>query len=114
MLYDDQALEEAWQFTKTWTTSERQELRNTVPRLALETPFRDTNVATVALRILNIAKGGLRRRARVNKKGQDETIYLEPLYELIHDKKTVADEILEKFNGSWGGSIDKIFEEFAF
>ncbi|MFM7083764.1 MAG: glutamate--cysteine ligase [Hyphomicrobium sp.] len=114
LLYDDQALEEAWQFTKNWTSSERQELRNSVPRWALQTPFRDTTVGTVALRILNIAKGGLRRRAQVNKKGQDETIYLEPLYELVHDKKTVADEILEKYYGSWNGSIDKLFEEFAF
>lgn len=114
LLYDDEALEEAWQFTKSWTTNERQELRAAVPRLALETPFRKTSVGAVALRILNIAKGGLRRRKRVNKKGQDETIYLEPLYELVHDKKTVADEILEKYYGPWGKSIDKLFEEFAF
>jgi len=64
--------------------------------------------------VLHIARAGLRRRARINRSGQDETVYLEPLFELVHARKTVADELLERFHGRWKGSVDPIFEELAF
>jgi glutamate--cysteine ligase len=56
----------------------------------------------------------LRRRREVNPFGQDETVYLEPLFELVHARKTVADELLERFHGAWKGSVDPIFIEQAF
>jgi glutamate--cysteine ligase len=114
LLYDDEALEAAWQFVKSWTAEERQGLRDRVPRLAFDAPFRDTTVEVMALEVLRIARWGLRRRARINPFGQDETIYLEPLFELVHARKTVADELLERFHGRWNGSVDPIFEEVAF
>jgi glutamate--cysteine ligase len=68
----------------------------------------------MALDVLHIARGGLRRRAEVNPFGQDETLYLEPLFELVHERKTVADELLERYHGRWNGSVDPIFVELAF
>ena len=114
LLYDEEALDAAWQFVKSWSADERQELRNQVPRGALETTFRDTTVRNLSLEVLHIAHGGLRRRARINPLGQNETVYLEPLFDLVHNGKTVADELLESFHGPWQNSIDPIFEEFAF
>ncbi len=114
LLYDEQALDAAWQYVKGWSAEERQGLRNDVPRLAFETPFRDTTVWQMALDVLHISRGGLRRRAQVNPFGQDETIYLEPLFELVHDRKTVADDLLERYHGRWNGSVDPIFVELAF
>jgi glutamate--cysteine ligase len=93
---------------------ERQGLREEVPRLALETPFRDTTVWQLALDVLHISRSGLRRRARINARGQDEMIYLDPLFQLVHDRKTVADELLERFHGRWNGSVDPVFVELAF
>ena len=114
LLYDEEALDAAWSYVKSWTAMERQGLRDGVPRLALETPFRDTTVWQLALDVLHISRSGLRRRARINARGQDETIYLDPLFQLVHDRKTVADELLERFHGRWEGSVDPVFVELAF
>ena len=67
LLYDEVALDAAWDLVKSWTAEERQGLRDSVPRLAL-------------------AASG----------------------------KTVADELLERYQGPWRGNIDHIFEEHAF
>ncbi len=114
ILYDDTALSAAWDLVKSWTSEERQALRNGVPRDALATPFRDTTVQEIAREALRIARWGLKNRRRINWKSQDETIYIEPLAELVAENKTVADELLERFHGPWRGNIDHIFEEFAF
>lgn len=114
LLYDETALDAAWDVVKSWTAEERQELRNRVPKEALATPFRDTTVRWIAHEVLHIAHEGLRSRQRVNVFGQDETIYLEPLMDIVLSGRTVADDLLARFHGEWEGSIDHIFEEFAF
>lgn len=114
ILYDNDALEQAWHMIKGWTAPERDELRNGVPRSALRTPFGKTTVADVARDAVQIARLGLKNRARLNAQNQDERIYLAPLDVITDQRRTVADQLLERFRGGWKGNIDHIFEEFAF
>jgi glutamate--cysteine ligase len=114
LLYDEAALDAAWDLVKSWTAEDREDLRRTVPRAALAGRFRDTSVQALAREALGISHLGLQRRGETNRKNQDETIYLAPLEYLIGAGRTVADELLERFQGRWRGNIDHIFEEFAF
>ena len=114
LLYDDDALESAWQLVKDWTEEERETLRNEVPRLALATRFRSTTVQGIARDVVRIARRGLRQRQRLNAASQDESIYLEPLEEVAQSGHTLSDEMIAKFNGRWRGDIDHVFEEYAF
>ena len=68
----------------------------------------------LARRALQIAAGGLARRARVNENGSDETIFLGPLMELVEAGITPAERKLELFHGAWGGNVDPVFREFAY
>ena len=72
LLYDDDALESAWQLVKDWTEEERETLRNEVPRTALATRFRSTTVRAIAREVVRIARKGLRQRRRINAASQDE------------------------------------------
>jgi glutamate--cysteine ligase len=114
LLYDSAALDEAWEMVRSWTAAERQGLRDRVPVEAFAARFRGTTVRELARETLSIARRGLKNRRRLDGKGRDETIYLEPLQELVDSGRTVADELLERFEGPWQGKIDPIFEEFAF
>jgi glutamate--cysteine ligase len=114
LLYDAQALDAAWELVKDWTANEREALRNAVPKSALQTPFRDTTVQHIARDVLQIARRGLRARRRINAASQDEGIYLDPLDEVAHSGCTLADRLLERYDGPWGRQIDHVFEEFAF
>ncbi|MGE0025418.1 MAG: glutamate--cysteine ligase, partial [Hyphomicrobium sp.] len=109
LLYDDAALDAAWDLVKDWTAEERHELRAIVPRQALDARFRDTSVQELALAALRISRLGLRNRREINHKSQDEAIYLAPLEYLVGSGRTVADELIERFEGRWRGRIDHIF-----
>lgn len=114
LLYDDSALDAAWDLVKSWTDEERETLRTSVPLSALDTPFRDTTVGELARQAIRISRAGLRNRRRINALSQDETIYLAPIESMVALGKTVADELLERYHGPWRGRVDHIFEEFAF
>lgn len=114
LLYDEAALDAAWDLVKSWTAEEREALRAAVPREALEARFRDTTVQELARKALRISRMGLRNRREINARSQDETVYLAPLEASVAAGRTVADELIERFEGPWKHCIDHIFVEYAF
>jgi glutamate--cysteine ligase len=114
ILYDDVSLDAAWDLVKGWTAEERQSLRDAVPKLALGAALRGRTVRDIAAQVLEFAHAGLRRRKRFDGAGQDETRYLAPLDERVARGATAAENLLDKFNGPWRGSIDPIYEEEAY
>jgi glutamate--cysteine ligase len=114
LLYDDEALDAAWDLVKDFSREERHALRDGVPKHALKLPFRGHSVRELAAETLKIAAHGLRRRARHNAHGADESIYLEPLLEIVAANQTPAERKLELFHGAWNGSVDPVFREFAY
>jgi glutamate--cysteine ligase len=93
---------------------ERNALRDGVPKHALKLPFRGASVRELAMEALKIAGNGLKRRARTNIGGADETMFLQPLIEFAEANQTPAERKLELFHGPWNGSVDPVFREFAY
>jgi glutamate--cysteine ligase len=113
LLYDDAALDAAWEMTKEWTAEERQALRDEVPALALRASIRGRSVHEVARDCLAISAQGLARRGRLDIGGRDETRHLAPLDDIVARGKTLAEDLIEKFKGEWGGSVEPAFTELA-
>jgi glutamate--cysteine ligase len=114
LLYDDAALDAAWDMVSGWTAEERQKLRDDVPTLGLRASIRGRSVREIATQCLAIAREGLKRRNRLDAEGRDEGRYLEPLDDLVARGVTPAEELLEKFHGVWGGSVAPIYAEYAY
>ncbi|HEY4201048.1 MAG TPA: glutamate--cysteine ligase [Devosiaceae bacterium] len=114
LLYDELALDEAWELVKHWTDADRQSLRSEVPRLALQTPvpgndLRFGTVGDLAREIVAIASAGLARR-NIVAGGKDESVYLAPLEETLRLGKTPAERWLDLYRGEWAGDLTKIFD----
>jgi glutamate--cysteine ligase len=114
LLYDDAALDAAWDLVKDFTMEERHALRDGVPRHALKLPFRGATVRELAIEALKIAGQGLKRRARLNRSGADEAVFIEPLVEFALANQTPAERKLALYHGEWNGSVDPVFREFAY
>jgi glutamate--cysteine ligase len=114
ILYDDAALEAAWDITRAWSMEQRLQLRRDAPRLGLAATVAGRSVRDIAGDVLEIARQGLTARARLNGAGDNETGFLSPLQETVATGKTPADRKLELFNGRWNGSVCPVFEEFAY
>jgi len=114
LLYDDAALDAAWDLVKDFSREERHALRDGVPKHALKLPFRGGTVRDLAMRALEISAAGLQRRARANAGGNDERVFLDPLVEFVEASETPAERKLALFHGEWNGDIDRVFREFAY
>jgi glutamate--cysteine ligase len=114
LLYDQTALDAAWDLVKDWTIAEHEALRRDVPRLALNTPFRGRKVRDIALDVLSIARAGLQQRGATDLGGMDESGFLNPLQIIADSGKTPAELKLDLYHGKWGGVVDPVFREFAY
>jgi glutamate--cysteine ligase len=112
LLYDEAALDEAWQLVKHWSAEERQRLRDDVPRLGLDAVIAGRRVAEIANDTLALAAAGLKRRARRNPAGQDESVHLAPLEAIVRQGKTLADRIVDAAGGT-GPDMPALFRRHA-
>jgi glutamate--cysteine ligase len=114
ILYDDSALDAAWELVKDWTAAQRQKLRDDVPKLGFAATIAERTVLQLATTTLALAEQGLARRRRLDPNGQDESRYLRPIQEFVARGITPAEELLQKFHGEWQGSVDPVFREYAY
>jgi len=114
LLYDQQALDAAWDLCKGWTMAEREQLRADVPRAALQTPFRGRKVQDLAKDVLAISRAGLQRRSVRDKRGRDESRFLDILDEIAAKGRCPAEDKLALYAGRWQGRVEPVFAEFAY
>lgn len=113
LLYDQAALDAAWDLVKGWNASERQGLRDTVPKLGLQASIAGRQVAEVAREVLALSRAGLARRAHRDAAGRDETLYLDPVVEIAERGQTLAQDLADRFRTGWGARIEPVFTELA-
>ncbi len=111
LLYDQTALDAAWDLVRDWTMDEREALRNDVPRLALDAkvPGGGT-LRDLGGEVLKIARAGLAARGRLNKSGDNETGFLETLDEIVASGKVPAQRLLDRYDREWAGDIKRVYK----
>ncbi len=115
LLYDQGALDAAWDLVKDWTIDERQSLRDAVPKLGLDAPIAGGGtLRDIAGQVLDISGTGLSARARFNRAGDNETGFLDPLREIVRSGKVPAQVLLDRYNGVWGGDVSRVYDELSF
>ena len=114
LLYDQTALDAAWDLVKPWSMEQREQLRLDTPRIGFKANVGQTSALEIARETLKIAASGLAKRGKLNSNGADERIFLEPLIEFAQAGITPADRKLALFHGQWNGSVDPVFKQFAY
>ena len=114
LYYHQPSLDAAWDLVKGWSEAERQRLRDDVPRLALDAQIRGRSLREVAREVVALARAGLAARRRLDSQGRDETRFLEPLERIVETGRVNARELIDKFDGPWGGSVEPAFDEAVY
>lgn len=111
LLYDDAALAAAEQRLARWTHDDVDRLQQDAARAGLKAQAVDAPVAAVARELVGLARDGLRRIAHRNAAGQDETAFLDPLFERLERGRSPARELLERWEAR--GRRPEMLVEYA-
>ena len=116
LLYDQGALDAAWDLVKGWSAETRDTLRVEASVQGLQAKVGDISMHDVAREALAISEAGLRVRARAGAGGliPDETHFLNALKESVDSGKVPADELLDQYHGDWAGDLTRIYAEYSY
>ncbi|HRV64670.1 MAG TPA: glutamate--cysteine ligase, partial [Albidovulum sp.] len=116
LLYDQSALDAAWDLCKHWDDETREALRVAASVDGLQAEAGGVKMHDLAREAVAIAQAGLKARARPGAAGMipDETHFLNALQESVDSGKVPADELLEKYHGEWAGDLSRIYAEYSY
>ncbi len=115
ILYDDGALDAAWDLVKDWTAGDREALRQSVRTIGLQAPVPGGGtLQEFGKQVLSIARSGLRARGKMSVSGDDETGFLQELDRTLETGKTPAEVLLDKYTGEWNKDLTRVFEDLAY
>ncbi len=106
IFYDEAALAQAGSLTESFRHDELVELRRRVAERGLEADFRGRPAGEIASRMIEIAKGGLSRRARLAN-GVDEGVHLLAVERSTAKLRSPADDLLDRAR-EYGGGPDAV------
>ena len=67
-----------------------------------------------AKEVVEISRYGLTRQGKLDADGRDETVYLDPLAELVRAGRNPATSIIENWEGRWNRNVDAMIEATAY
>ncbi|WP_371226319.1 glutamate--cysteine ligase [Roseovarius sp. 2305UL8-3] len=116
LMYDQGALDAAWDLVKGWDAPTREALRIAASESALQAQVNDINMHDLAREVLALSEAGLKARACEGAGGlvPDETHFLNALMESVDSGKVPADELLECYHGAWNGDLSRIYAEYSY
>jgi glutamate--cysteine ligase len=114
VFYDADCLLAAWDLVKHWSFDERIELWQRVHREGLRARIRGIRVQELARELVTIAVAGCERQRQLDERGEDESIHLERLEELVGRGLCPADLVIEKWLGEWDREVHRLIEARAY
>ncbi len=116
LLYDQGALDAAWDLCKDWDQEMRLDLRVAASVDGLQARVGDVKMHDLARELLAISQAGLKARARPGAGGlvPDETHFLNALVESVETGRTLADELIDDYRGPWNGDLTRIYAERSY
>ncbi len=92
------SLDETYEIIKNWKKEDIMEAYLNAPKQGLNTLLHDKKLIDWGKIFLSLSKKGLEKRNELNKSGKNEIIYLKHIEEIIKNKKTRAEMLIEQFN----------------
>ena len=116
LMYDQDSLDAAWDLVKHLDAETREGLRVAASVDALQGEANGVKLHDLAREAVAIAGHGLKARAVPGVGGMvpDEGHFLNALQESVESGRVPADELLEKYDGEWGGDLDRIYADYSY
>ncbi|MCA3452472.1 MAG: glutamate--cysteine ligase [Rhodobacter sp.] len=109
LIYDQGALDAAWDLVKGFDAQTREGLRVAASVAALHGEAGGVKLLELSRQAVALAQSGLRARARAGNGQADEAGYLDVLAESVERGQVQADRLLALYHGAWGRRLEPVY-----
>jgi len=110
LLYDEESRERSFERVRAWTFEEVDRMHADVARCGLSAVGPDASVLELARELVELSAQGLRRIGLRSSAGEDESLLLEPLFEIADRGTSPGRELVAHWEGAWDRRIERLVE----
>jgi glutamate--cysteine ligase len=114
IFYENDCLLAAWDLVKRWSWEQRVELWHATHKQGLHARVGGIPVAELARELVAIAVTGCERQRVLDTHGEDESLHLERLEELVARGLSPADLLIDQWTGAWDREIRHLIAARAY
>src|SRR5271157_2796378 len=113
-LYNDDCIAAAWDLVKGWSYRERLEITDAAHKIGLGARAGKIKLQELGYELMQIAAKGLERQRALNNLGQDESIYLLRLMDLVRGGHSQASLVINRWKGEWNYDVARLVKGCAY
>jgi glutamate--cysteine ligase len=114
VLYDDDCIAAAWDLVKGWSYRRRLEMADAAHKNGLDARAGKIKMQELGYELMRIAATGLERQRALNNLGQDESIYLLRLMDLVRSGHSQASFVISRWKGEWNYDVGRLVKGCAY
>ena len=114
ILYCSDCLEESLSIINDWSYEDIVSFSSSVCKNGLDTKLKDISGWELAHQFLKISTKGLESRSNLNTVGENETIHIDYLYDIVHKKENSAIRLKNLYEGKWNKNLKEIYSSESF
>ena len=114
LIYCDNCIEEVMELTNKWNYEEINKFRNDITKIGLDAKIRNQSGWDIAKRLLSSSRKGLSSRSRMNSYGDDETIHLDYLFQIVDSQESQATKLINSYISNGICDVEKLYKIESF
>jgi len=114
ILYTDDCIAAAWDLVKGWSYRERLAIADAAHKNGLDARAGKIKLQELGYELMRIAAKGLERQRALNNLGQDESIYLLRLMDLVRGGHSQASLAISRWKGEWNYDVGRLVRGCAY
>ncbi len=114
LIYCNNCIDELMELINQWSYEEINRFRIDITKIGLDAQIGNESGWDIAQKILNISRNGLSIRSRKNSFGDDETVHLDYLFQIVSERKTKATKSIESYFSDGKLDVKKLYSSESF
>ena len=114
LMYDDEAFQSAWELCRLDSLEQMKDASRQAWRLGLKAPWKQGTLHDLARDCLKLAREGLDRQSLLHNRKRSESSFLDGLQELVESRETLAEQLLQHWQGDHDSKLRAVIAHCGF
>ena len=114
LIYCNSCIDDVMELTNKWSYKEINRFKTDVAKIGLNAKIKNQSGWDIAKRLLDSSSRGLSSRSKTNSYGDDETIHLDYLFQIVDSQESQASKSIKAYMNEDSLDIDRLYKTESF
>ena len=114
LIYCNSCIDEVMELTNKWSYEEINRFKTDIAKIGLDAKIENQTGWDIAKKLLDSSSRGLSSRSKTNSYGDDETIHLDYLFQIVDSQESQATKLIKSYMNEGNLDIERLYKTESF